>query len=145
MNISLLIMKSKFFLLAALLVGMYQFGWANNQLPTQNDDPFAGLPSVISYVNDPAVADALAPRADTTITIYGSGGMNNNSGTVCPTTATTTCAKIEIKGLAVSGSSGDLYWDRYRIPVEILTIKNVNYEAMGGPSVQGQDLSFRLR
>lgn len=50
--------------------------------------------------------DNIKIRKDTTINIYGSGGMDNESGRICPDQAKAHCAKIVIHGKAVVDDAG---------------------------------------
>jgi len=134
-------MKAKFFSLMILMAAFLQGVSASNQLPV---DPFADSPSVIAFANDPMQADAFAVRKDTTITIYGSGGMNNDNGTICPTTAASKCATIILHGMAVPGTGGTLEWPENRAEVTVQTISNTMPDANGSLSMQGRFLTFTV-
>ncbi|MCB9272433.1 MAG: hypothetical protein H6564_00235 [Lewinellaceae bacterium] len=80
----------------------------NTAPESENGHYWAWVEQVASLMQQGMVADGIKLRKDTTITIYGSGGMDNESGRICPNTASSTCAKIVISGLATFDGGGNL-------------------------------------
>ncbi|HQU58011.1 MAG: hypothetical protein KDD02_03925 [Phaeodactylibacter sp.] len=73
------------------------------------DGPYwAWIEQVAGLMQQGAAIDKTKLRKDTTITIYGSGGMDNESGRICPNQSSAQCAKIIIYGLAVIDDAGNL-------------------------------------
>ena len=79
-----------------------------NSSHSEGQPYWAWVEQVANLMQQGAVTDGVKLRKDTTITIYGSGGMDNESGKICPNTASSACAKIIIYGLAVIDGHGTL-------------------------------------
>lgn len=140
--IKLLTMKKLSFLFALALVTLTSnFALAN--VPPVEDGKNQHLIQKLVDNFDAAVNKTLnnepnKVKADTTIKIKGKGGMDANAGRICPETASTECATITIKGLAVKltdGVRGVLNYSGKDFDVKIYELGTIRNSKVDGKNV----------
>ena len=120
---------------------------------SEDGNYWAWVEKVAGLMNQGVEADGIKLRKDTTINIYGSGGMDNETGRICPNQANAHCAKIVISGMAVFDGGGTLTdpvdgklvdSKSNSYSVTVVSIRGAREVEEATYNAEGQNVSFEL-